>query len=468
MKPQTAKMIKEITFGDKSKPKNTLALDLEGVVDVLDAGDHLVYLTTSGEVVDNMVIDDVTYTPPSKSETPYLFPDKQKVLDLIKSGTSGTSGTSGGSLYTHLLEYHKRISDLPDALYYDLLALWDFHTYFLDKLHFSPILYLYAVRERGKSRTGKGCLYISRRGVFTETVREPDIIRWGNDHKAALGFDVKDFPKKIKYANCDDLILARFEKGSTASRTLFPDRGAFRDTKTFRLFGPTVVMTNRPVDDIVESRAISIDMKPTTRMFHDPVIPEDALELKADLTAFRFLNKDTKLKKPDKPLSGRLGDIVSPLQQIVYTFFPEKLDNFTKLLHLIAEKKQEDALDSLESQIVDAVIAGEAQVVGGFLSVEEISNTFNQGKSEKFVLSNEIIGRILKGLGFTLRKTTGGKRGIYYDTNLIQNITSQYGLGCTPKSPPLPPLPQSSKGEVEAKNEEWRALGDKPGKESYE
>ncbi|MCX6791878.1 MAG: hypothetical protein NT149_02470 [Candidatus Gottesmanbacteria bacterium] len=433
------------------KSKTNLALDVEGVCDVLDDGEKLVYLTNEGKTVDSIVIGNVTYTPPVKSESPYLFSDKDTVLKLI----SAPSDPSDADLYVHLLEYHRRISDLPNELYYDLLVLWDFHTHIIDKLHFSPILYLFAVKERGKSRTGKGCLYVSRRGVFTETVREPDIIRWGNDHKAALGFDVKNFPKKIERANCDDLILARYERGSSSSRTLWPERGPFRDTKSFKLFGPTIVMTNRPVDDIIESRAISIDMKPSARVFNDPVLPEDALDLKAKLTGFRFRHKDTKLKKIDKPLPGRLGDIMSPLHQIVHTFFPEKTDTFNSLLTLISQKKQDEATDSFEAQVVEAVIASEPQVSDGFLAVEIVTNAFNEGKNDpRFVVRKDIIGRILKGLGFTSKRSTGGKSVIYYDPELIKSIATQYGLASTYNSGSLGSLPSSELANDEAKLKE--------------
>lgn len=407
----------------EKKPDNVLALDVEGVVDVLDAGKSIVYLMETGEAIEKVVIDGTTYIPPAKSEIPYLLPRKDETLALIREGTEGTE-----AFYRYVKAYHESISDLPNPLFYDLLTLWDFHTYFLEKLHFSPILYLYAVKERGKSRTGKGCLYASRRGIFTETVREADIIRWGNDHKAAIGFDVKDFPKKIERANCDDLILARFEKGSTSSRTLWPEKGAFRDTKSFKLFGPTIVMTNRPVDDIVESRAISIDMKPSSRVFNEPVMPEAALELKERLTAFRFKKWNVEMKKSEKPVPGRLGDILTPLQQIVQTFFPEVQSNFNSLVQVISAKKQEEATDTFEAQIVEAVVAAENQVVSGFLEIQEVATILNQGRNEKFLLRNETIGRVLKGMGFSSKRTSSGRKGIYYDPELIKSLVNQYGL----------------------------------------
>lgn len=407
------------------KDKTVLALDVGGVIDVLDAGNKLVYLTEKGEVVEGVTINGVVHKPPPKEGVPYLLPDKDKVLEYIKKDVSDRSD---GELYRCLRDYHAQISELPHDLYYDLLVLWDIHTYLLGKLHFSPILYFYAVKERGKSRTGKGCIYVSRRGVFTETIREADIIRWGNDHKAVLGFDVKDYPKKIQRANCDDLLLARFEKGSIASRTLWPEKGAFKDTKTFKIFGPTIVMTNRPVDDILESRCISVDMKPSFTNFKNPVLPEDSLDLKARLTAFRFKHYDTKLSDIEKPAVGRLGEILGPLNNIVHTLFPDRVENFNKLTKIIIEQKKEEATDTFEAQVVEAVIAAEPQVMDGFISVDTITSLFNEGKNEKFQIRNSTIGRILKGLGFTSRRTTGGKRGIFYDPEMVKKVSYQYGL----------------------------------------
>ncbi|MDO8488348.1 MAG: hypothetical protein Q7S31_03500 [bacterium] len=428
--PIEQKIIKE-HFGQDLKPrkgekdKTLIALDPPGVIDVLDDGNKLVYLTTDGLISEKITSENgVVSFPPAKADLPYLLPKKDEVLSLIDD----TSDSSDGDLYTRLLAYHQAISDLPNELYYHLLVWWDFHTYLLDKLHYSPILYLYAVKERGKSRTGKGCIYVARRGIFAETVREPDLIRWGNDHRAAIGFDAKDFPKKIQRANCDDLILARFEKGATASRTLFPERGAFRDTKSFKLFGPTIVMTNRPVDDILESRSISIDMKPSVRKFNYPVMPEDALDLKARLTAFRFKYRNLEIPKLEKPANGRLGDILSPLSDIVTSRFPNKLDFFNKLVELIANQKRDDATDTFEAQVVEALMKTEKQVVDGFVSVKLITSLFNEGKSENFAVKTETIGRVLRGLGFAGRRATGGDRGIYYDPDLVQQVAFQYGL----------------------------------------
>lgn len=412
---------------ENEEEKRNYALDLPGVIEVLDVGDKLVYFTENHEIVESLTVQDKTYFPPPKELCPYLFADTRKVEEYLQLHTS-SSCREDIKLYEELLQYHKDISDLPDENLYDLLTLWDFHTYFIEKIHFSPIIYLYAVKERGKSRTGKGCIYVSRRGIWTEAVREADIIRWGNNHRAALGFDVKDAPKKFERANCDDLILARFEKGSTSSRTLWPEKGPFRDTKTFNLFGPTIIATNRPVDDILESRSISVDMKPTSRVFDKPVVPEDALELKCKLAAWRIAHYKKDLVDIKKPAIGRLGDIISPLYSILLTFFPEKENNFLRLLRKIELQKKEEATDTLEAKLVEIVAGMEMEVNSGFLATAVITSKFNEGKTERFALPEETIGRILKGLGFIKRRGTRGVRGIYYDLELIAKLKLQYGI----------------------------------------
>lgn len=406
--------------------KITYALDVSGVIDVVAVGEKLQYLTVDLELVDSVMLDDKIYAPPPKKACPYYFAQADEVLKHIKEHTE-TDCIADDLLYQDLFIYHTEISDLPQEDFYHLLVLWDIHTYLLEKLHFSPILYFYAVKERGESRTAKGALYVARRGVFTECVREADIIRWGNDHRAALGFDVKNFPKKIERANCDDLILARFEKGASSSRTLWPEKGAFRDTKTFQLFGATIITTNRPVDDILESRSISIDMKPSNKLFSNPVLPEDALALKNRLTAFRAAHYTKELIVVEKPAHGRFGDIVSSLYQILLTFFPDKKDIFMHMLKTIEMQKKEDAIDTLEARILEIIITLEGQVVGAFLPIELVVNEFNKGKDAKFSFTNETVGRILRGLGFAKRRTAG-QRGIYYDPDLVKKLAVQYGI----------------------------------------
>jgi hypothetical protein len=58
---------------------------------------------------------------------------------------------------------------------------------------------------------------------------------------ATLFFDVLDIWNKAQKAGTEDILLLRYEKGATVPRVLYPDRGPFRDTVYYDIYGPTIV-----------------------------------------------------------------------------------------------------------------------------------------------------------------------------------------------------------------------------------
>src|SRR2546428_389200 len=81
-----------------------------------------------------------------------------------------------------------------------------------------PHLYFDGPPEFGKTRTGKGIIYAARRGIHTETLREPNFIREARDRNATIFLDVMDLWQKAERRWCEDILLARCERGSQAMR----------------------------------------------------------------------------------------------------------------------------------------------------------------------------------------------------------------------------------------------------------
>ena len=95
--------------------------------------------------------------------------------------------------------------------FYRLLASWVLHTYLTEHVKYSPIVCLYAVPERGKSRTGKGMIYVAYRGIHVESMRDAYIVRVAHDLHASIFFDVKDIWRKAEKNGSEDVLLHRFE-----------------------------------------------------------------------------------------------------------------------------------------------------------------------------------------------------------------------------------------------------------------
>ena len=183
-------------------------------------------------------------------------------------------------------------------------------------IHYLPMILFYAVPERGKSRTGKAITYISYRGVHVVDLREANLFRFSQNLKATLFCDVMDLWKKAEKGDGVDILLSRNEKGARATRVVYPDRGAFKDTVFYNIYGATLIATNEAVHKILDSRCISINMPNKPANYENPT-PEKAQELKERMTAWRarVMNKSLPEINTIEGLSGRLWDFARPLLQ---------------------------------------------------------------------------------------------------------------------------------------------------------
>src|SRR3990167_2731393 len=390
------KLLREAAGLKTKEEKPIYTANFPDLVDLVLNDDEVKFLTTDGGVYDERIIDGKLYIPPSINDLDYLLPKLSNILKEAQKHThpaisddidSVQGCTSCIELYEDLLKYHKQFSELPHERYYDLLVLWDFHTYLIENFIFSPIIYFYASKERGKTRTSKAMIHIARRGIMTETLREANLIRWSRDHRATLLFDVKDFPKKVERSQSEDLIYGRAEQGVIASRVLFPEKGAFKDTVRFEIFGPTVVTSNRMIDDIGESRAIIIEMRPTKEIYD--IEPEAVLGLpyRERLTAMRLSHIYKPIIKYRRAETGRLEDLLMGFYSMVRTLFPDKEKSLTILKNMIKNQKKESASDSFEARIVQKIIDCETRVEIGtlVLTYEELCSEYNEGKKENLI-----------------------------------------------------------------------------------
>ena len=262
----------------------------EGLVDIVEHKGNPAFLIKEGEalsILSEIDRDGVIYVPPPRENIPWILPRGEEVLKYYDERNELTQEELDEQLYYDLLVYHVDISELPSEAYYDLLVAWDMHTYLQEQLQYSPIINLFAVPERGKTRTGKGMIYVAFRGIHVECLREAYIIRVTNDLHASIFFDVMDIWRKLEKYRSEDILLQRYEKGAIAPRVLYPEKGAHRDIVYYSIFGPTIVGTNRAIHKILDTRSIQTNMPETSKRFEQPVTPESALDLKERLVAFR-------------------------------------------------------------------------------------------------------------------------------------------------------------------------------------
>lgn len=338
--------------------------------------------------------------PPPIQAIKWNLPRLDEVLKYYKTDNDR-------HLYDDILSYLKNISELPSEDYYHLLACWVFHTYIFEKAAYSPYLWLYAIPERGKSRTGHALIYIAYRGLTVESLRDPYIIRVAQNLMSALFIDAMDISKKAERTGTEDILLQRFERGAVVPRVLYPDRGPHKDTVYFNIYGPTVIATNEKVSEILGTRAIQIIMPESSRQFENDVRPEDALPLRERLVAWRGRHMDCDMPEAKKPCRGRLGDILRPLRQVVLLVAPDEEKLFLRLCSEIQNQRYDTLADTLEASIMQAISDLEDQIENCKLLSKTITEKLNEDIPEKFHRAQRTITQACKRMGFRSIRSCG-------------------------------------------------------------
>jgi hypothetical protein len=407
----------------KPSPTGVFTAQFEGLVDLVEHEGKVAFLVKEGEqllILPEAERDGTRYLPPPKEQRRWLLPRGEEVLRYARTDTDA-------ALYDDLLAYHRSISELPGEGYYDLVVAWDFHTYLLEQFQYTPILWLFAVPERGKSRTGKGIIYVAYRGAYDQSMREANFLRLASHHQASVFFDITNLWRTVQQNQSEDVLLHRFERGGIVSRVLYPDRGAFRDTVHFTVFGATVIATNHGVPEVLQTRALQINMPDSDRPFDAKPTPEAALPLKERLVAFRARHLGNPLPVVPKSATRRLGDILEPLHQIIRLVRPDREAIFLRLAKSLEEERQTEKADSLEAHILEAMLELGSTASNGRLAVKKITEAYNAGRSPQEQMTTKSIGWRLKAIGLKKVKTRDGAM-IVWDAQQLARLGLTYGV----------------------------------------
>ena len=429
----------------KGRQRTEYIADFPDLVDIVADGKEIKFLTFDGEVSSFAILQDRKYYCPQRDQfPPYMqiarldevlkYARNHKLTDDTDVSGIPTPPTNNCpeclNLYNKLYQLHQSISEMPDPGFYHILTLWDFHTHSVDRAEYSPIIYFYSVAERGKTRTIKGMLGVARRGIRKGDIKDAQLIRDCTDLRASLGFDMTDFWESVKTAGSQDVILNRYEQGLTVSRINRPDKGKFRDTDFYDVFGPTLLATNEIIADIADTRSIPITMIKSERDFEDEVKRNDLLPYMEQLAAWRMAHGKEKWEQPNKLVRSRLGDIIRPLHQILIHVAPDYQAAFAEIIEKVKQTKLTEKSNSLTAEVLLSIskTIKDGNLVNGVFASQLVTNSVNEGKDEREKFKSRRIGSIIKSLGFKPTVTATGALGFLYRETLLTRLLGEYGV----------------------------------------
>lgn len=385
----------------------TISANVPGLVDlVLTESGAIAYLIKNDAILEVVTIYEQSgtlYSPPEKQYLPFELSRAEEVIKWHQADNDS-------KLFEDILTYLRRFSYLPDYQWL-IVACNVFLSYIQDHpdIHYMPMILFYAVPERGKSRTGKAVTYLSYRGVHVVDLREANLFRFAENLKATLFFDLMDLWKKAERNGAEDILLLRFEKGARVARVIYPEKGAFKDTVYYSVYGPTIIATNEAVHKILDSRGINITMPNKPGNYENPT-PEKAQEIKERLTAWRARVMDAPLPEIEtvESLTGRLWDISIPLLQVCKLVYPEGFVSLKEALLEVAGQRTEDKLASIEGQII--LILYELSPEGlpeWTIKTSDLLSKLNENRPEGHKLTPQYLGRKLKAIGIQTKTIMG-------------------------------------------------------------
>jgi hypothetical protein len=308
-------------------------------------------------------------------------------------------------------------------------------SYILEHFDYAGIIALEAVPERGKSRAGKAAMCVMRHGIASVSLREAHLIRDARDRQASLFYDIRDLWARAEQENCDDLLLARWERDLQVPRVLHAQLGPHRDTEWFSTFGPTILATNVPLHRVLGSRCFVIvpPLTKDSKKYRGQGNRDAARELTERLTAWRAVTLSATLPKVEVAATGRLGDILEPIKTIMAFVVPDRLAEFDALVNWQAEIRGAHAADSWEARIITAIDAARDKVETDrngtrFVPVDVLMEAINADVAPRDQRTPYWVARHLRLLGWTVtRMGRARKLALHVDDELLGRLVAAYG-----------------------------------------
>lgn len=331
-------------------------------------------------------------------------------------------------LFEEVISYIKSYLEMPHDYDYFIMALWVFHTYLIEKFNSTPLLYFYGVIETGKTRAGEVLYELAFRCERLTSPSEASIFREADYFKTSLIID------EIKLWGLDGdkevarLIKSRYKRGLLVPRVNLNKTGEDQ-IEYFDVFGPLVICTTEGILDAIENRSIQFIMKKNTDPKVEPLPDKEwARKLRNKLIIFRANQFDKPFEDTELVARRRLGEIMTPLYQVLMLIDPQRKEEFNMILEEMQKKREEETSFSLEAEIVDGIIKYKEETNENVFLTTELTGRLNKDKTEKEKFSNRLIAIRTERLGFEKIRVGGQKRGFKINNKLLLKLKLQFGI----------------------------------------
>jgi len=408
------------------KPNHILLKDrtksiVPDLIHLVREDDKTKYLFCKGEqwlIEEYFIKDDKRYSP--KQNIPIKVLDANIINRSLKLDIA--------RLATEIDAFIKSYLEMPLDSDYLILSMWIFHTYLIEKFNTTPILYFYGVKETGKSRAGEVLSELAFRAQRLTSLTEATLFRSVELFKPALIIDEIKLLGRGGNQGLADLIKTTYKRGLKVSRINLNKYGEDQ-IEYYDTFTPLVICTTENIPDIIESRCILFIMQKNSNPQIERMIDKKwANDLRERLTVFRANYISQELPEAQYIARGRLNEIMFPLYQVLLMTEPERKSEFIHIVKRIQKSKDNEEGMGLEAEIVKAIDDECRENQDRQFLTQAISKRINELRSENENISDRVVSKRIKRLGFNKIRFNNGRMGFCINDERMRCLKNKYRI----------------------------------------
>jgi len=400
--------------------------------------------------------------PESTDDDP---PTREAFIEKLKARRFNGEYGDNERLFNEIKEFLLRHLDISNPLYYDVYSAFVLMTWRVEDWRVVPYLFFLGPMASGKSRALECLNALCFRSIMASSVSAAVIFRVLEAWHPTLLLDEAEVYNREGMIECLALLNAGYRKGQVALRMEKVEDGnptiGFFDT-----FGPKALAGTAELADTLQSRSILSHMTKNTKHVELFIDDDAAQDLRNKLLIYRFRNVGMSSGFDVCTLNGAISNSrVIELFVSLLEVAPSK-EIRTRLIQCmkgITQTRFDEEQVSIEAQVFEAILNSEDQIDNGKLSIRTVTERFNLTLPEREQGTARFIGRRVSALGFEKCKLSGGLRGFYWNTDLVERLKARYYPSkSTPQTPQTQLTPLIMVTDAQKPNPDSGVSGDTP------
>jgi len=419
----------------KTKKEGIEAIEIVTIPHIVSSGKQLIQI--SGDYIQNS--EKLIHL---KSEPVFLRKTRWKYHDIKNYLKSTEEKQDVVDIFQECSQLYEKYLDFKEPFAASMLSIWTIGTYLYQVFDAYPYIFLTGEKGSGKTKTHNVFNYLCFNAIASSDMSPAILFRTVESSGGTILIDEAEKIKDPKVSQDFRLLLnAGYKKGGMAHRAK-PDTF---EPQSFNIYSPKAIANIKGLEDVLESRCVTIVMLRTrnkeisNRSINDRCEDWFAIRDKLYRTSLDWFQEIRNIyfekQKSIDFIYGRAAELWLPILSIT-----ELIDRFMPGIYPVIKeycltkvKEQDYETDAWTEAVIRTVkyLINSGQVSFKIKTIKENIKLFLETEADEHMPTSQWIGYCLKRLGFgnsKNRKKVGGNVVFTIELSEILDVMERLGI----------------------------------------